>query len=171
VVVSDVADEVVDVEFEVRTRLRNLSQPRRQIRARTASSNLSPFNDNPSDALLITHFGAGSHASITLFAAVIQLPLLQLRILRLPRAASPQTSSPFITSCFLQLPVKYDLDIFRTAELQIFSAITGADIAACKYQGVTSKIQLRKMGCRELGSKTLGRRKRRRNGCGAVGLG
>jgi hypothetical protein len=92
VVVNDVADEVVDVEFEVRTRLRNLSQPRRQIRARTASSNLSPFNDNTSDALLITHFGAGSHASITLFAAVIQLPLLQLRILRLPRAASPQTS-------------------------------------------------------------------------------
>jgi hypothetical protein len=88
------------------------------------------FNEFP-----LKFSGAGSHASITLFIAPLELhlPLFTFQRFRLPRTASPETSTSFSPTCVLQLPKQYDARIFRAAEFQILPSVARADFTACKY--------------------------------------
>jgi len=104
--------------LEVETRLRNdkiLSRARKApVHHPKICQYLAPFQHRQHHEYihenLITYFGAGCHASITVSTDFHQSVLLLLRrfqLVRLPRTAAPSTFTPLFTACFVQLSEQY----------------------------------------------------------------
>lgn len=75
---------------------------------------------------------------------------------RLQRTTPASTASSKRPPGFLQLPQQRLRNLIRATKLSIFPTISGPDPTTRAYERASSALQLRQMGCGDLGCETMG---------------